>query len=112
MDELLFDGNTAIEAILDDAASELELAATDVIEYDSTDIDDVAEIEDDDVGPLEDDEDLKEEIDYLTNTESYDDDVITYPVYSDDLGEEDEDDDEDDEYNSETDDEELDNYLY
>lgn len=109
MDELLFDGNTAIEAILDDAASELELAATDVIEYDSTDIDDVAEIEDDDVGPLEDDEDLKEEIDYLADTESYDDDVITYPVYSDDLGD---DDDEDDEYDSDTDDEELDNYLY
>lgn len=110
MDELLFDGNTAIEAILDDAASELELAATDVIEYDSTDIDDVAEIEDDDVGPLEDDEDLKEEIDYLADTESYDDDVITYPVYS----EEDEsyDDEDDDEYDSETDDDELDNYLY
>lgn len=81
MDELLFDGNTAIEAILDDAATELEIAATDVIEYDSTDIDDVAEIDDEDVGDFEEDDELKEEIDYLADTNSYDDDIITYPAY-------------------------------
>lgn len=90
MDELLFDGNAAIETILDDAATELEIAATDVIEYDSTDIDDVAEIDDEDVGDLEEDDELKEEIDYLADTNSYDDDIITYPAYEEEYDEDDE----------------------
>ena len=106
MDELLFDGNTAIETILDDAAAELEVAATDVIEYNSTDIDAVAEIEDEDVDDFEDDEELKEEIDYLADTNSYDDDVITYPVY------EEEDDEDDQDVDSEEFDDEGEDLVY